>query len=135
MEFIADYGLFLAKVITFLMAAVVLVALVRAANDKGGQKGSLKLTDLTDSFKTYRQSLEQHLYNESSLKAREKDEKKAKKKEEKAQKAAAKKQTDQPAQRDPQLFVLTFKGSIDAREVEALREEVTAILSVSDRTR
>ncbi|OOE97724.1 protease SohB [Salinivibrio sp. MA351] len=131
MEFIADYGLFLAKVVTFLMAAVVLVALLRAANDKGGQKGSLKLTDLTDSFKTYRQSLEHHLYNESSLKARDKDEKKAKKKEEKVQKAAAKKQTAQPTQRDPQLFVLTFKGSIDAREVEALREEVTAILSVA----
>jgi serine protease SohB len=131
LEFIADYGLFLAKVVTFLMAAVVLVALLRAANDKGGQKGSLKLTDLTDSFKTYRQSLEHHLYNESSLKARDKDEKKAKKKEEKAQKAAAKKQTAQPTQRDPQLFVLTFKGSIDAREVEALREEVTAILSVA----
>lgn len=131
MEFIADYGLFLAKVVTFLMAAVVLVALLRAANDKGGQKGSLKLTDLTDSFKTYRQSLEHHLYNESSLKARDKDEKKAKKKEEKAQKAAAKKQTAQPTQHDPQLFVLTFKGSIDAREVEALREEVTAILSVA----
>ncbi|MPX91525.1 MULTISPECIES: protease SohB [unclassified Salinivibrio] len=131
MDFIADYGLFLAKVVTFLLAAFVLVALVRAASDKGGQKGSLKLTDLTERFKHYRQSLEQHLYNESSLKAREKDEKKAKKKEEKAQKAAAKKQNEPSAQRDPQLFVIHFKGSIDAREVEALREEVTAILSVA----
>lgn len=131
LEFIADYGLFLAKVITFLVAAVVLVALVRAANDKGGQKGSLKITDLTESFKHHREALEHHLYNEAELKARDKAEKKAKKAEKKAQKAAAKKDSEHNSSREPRLFVLTFKGSIDAREVDGLREEISAILAVA----
>ena len=33
--------------------------------------------------------------------------------------------------REPHLFVLDFKGSIDAKEVASLREEVTAILAVA----
>ena len=59
-----------------------------------------------------------------------KNQKKKNKQEAKAAKARAKRGDAAPAGK-PTLYVLDFKGSIDAHEVSALREEVTAVLAVA----
>lgn len=51
----------------------------------------------------------------------------------KAYKAWSKKQKQQDEPKD-RLFVLDFNGSMDAHEVEALREEITAVLAVATAT-
>lgn len=131
MEFVVDYGLFLAKVLTFLIAAVVLIVLAKNAGGRSSQKGELEVTNLTDKYKSLTKEMESHLFDESVLKARQKAEKKEEKQKKKEQKAAAKSGDTAAETRKPQLFVLEFKGSIDAREVTSLREEVSAILAVA----
>ncbi len=134
MEFLLDYGLFLAKVLTFAAVVIVVLILAKSAGGRQGHKGELEITNLTEKHKDLVHSMESHLYDEAALKARDKADKKAEKAKAKEAKAEAKKVTDSEALaagRKPHLFVLDFKGSIDAREVASLREEVTAILAVA----
>ncbi len=134
MEFLLEYGLFFAKVFTFVAAIVTVLIVMKALNDKSAGSGSLKIENLTEKHKDTVKELESYLYEPELLKVREKAEKKAEKLKQKEAKAAAKKsESDESAnqERKPYLFVIDFKGSIDAKEVGALRKEVTAILAVA----
>lgn len=135
MDFLFDYGLFLAKIATVVIAIVCILVLAKGLNTRqGSQKGELEVTDLTAQYKETVHQLESHLYDKPLLKAREKAEKKADKEKHKARQNEIKKAAkagDLSHTREPRLFVLDFHGSIDAREVTALREEVTAILAVA----
>ncbi|UJF19830.1 protease SohB [Vibrio sp. SS-MA-C1-2] len=135
MEFISGYGLFLAKIITFVIAIVGTIVLVKIVGGKsGGSKGELKVKNLTEQYKDRVEQLEEHLYDKAHLKAKEKAEKKAEKEQNKQKEAEIKKAAkagNLSDSRKPRLFVLDFKGSIDAREVTELREEVSAILAVA----
>lgn len=133
MEFLLDYGLFLAKIVTFVAAIVALLVIVKAVNGKG-PKGELEVTDLTEKHKETVKHLEAHLHDDAYLKAQhklEKKENKAKNKSAEKEMKKAAKAGKLEAAREPHLFVLEFKGSIDAKEVASLREEVTAILAVA----
>lgn len=90
MEFLFEYGLFFAKVLTALVAIVVLLVAVKSINHKSAAKGDLELTDLTENYRDTVHLLEQQLLNKDVLKAREKAEKKAEKAKLKEAKAAAK---------------------------------------------
>ncbi|MGF1762740.1 protease SohB [Aliivibrio kagoshimensis] len=136
MEFLFDYGLFLAKVATVVIAIVAVLVLAKLANGKGGAaKGELEVTDLSVQYKETVSQFETHLFDESLLKAKHKSEKKAAKEKEKANQKALKKSLKAgnkiETKREPRLFVLDFNGSIDAKEVASLREEVTAILAIA----
>ncbi|ATF10532.1 protease SohB [Candidatus Enterovibrio altilux] len=133
MEFLLDYGLFLAKILTFASTVIIIFAIIKNAGGKEGQKGKLTITNLTDKHKDLIHAIESHLYDDAVLKVRNKKEKKANKAKAQEVKAEAKKITDLTklvSSRNPHLFVVDFKGSIDAREVTALREEITAVLAV-----
>ena len=136
MEFLLDYGLFLAKIVTFVVAVIAILVIAKAVNGKSGAaKGELEITNLTEQHKNTVDQLEQHLHDDAFLKARDKAEKKQEKEKAKAREKEVKKASkegDLDAQREPHLFVLDFKGSIDAKEVVSLREEVTAILAVAN---
>lgn len=135
MEFLLDYGLFLAKIVTFVVAIIALVVGIKVLGGKGSTaKGELQVIDLSEKHKETVNQLEEHLHDEAYLKARHKSEAKAEK--EKAKQEAkeikkAAKSGELSDERKPHLFVLDFNGSIDAKEVASLREEVTAILAVA----
>ncbi|ELZ1260289.1 protease SohB [Vibrio fluvialis] len=135
MEFLLDYGLFLAKIATVVVALVVLLVIVKSVGGRhSAAKGELEVTNLTEQHKQTVEQLESHLHDDAFLKARDKAEKKSEKeknksREKKVKKAAKSGELD--TKRDPHLFVLDFHGSIDAKEVTSLREEVTAILAVA----
>jgi len=134
LEFLLDYGLFLAKIATVVVAIVVLLVIVKSVGGKGSAKGELEVTDLTQQNKHNVEHLEEHLHDESYLKARNKAEAKSEKEKHKAREKEVKKAAkagELEDKRDPHLFVLDFHGSIDAKEVSSLREEVTAILAVA----
>ncbi|WP_070963694.1 protease SohB [Vibrio sonorensis] len=135
MEFLLDYGLFLAKIVTLVAALIAILVVAKAVGGKSGSaKGELEVTNLTEQHKDRVEQMEHHLHDESFLKARDKAEKKSEKEKNKAREKAVKqaaKDGDLDSKREPHLFVLDFKGSIDAKEVSALREEVTAILAVA----
>ncbi|WP_440904881.1 protease SohB [Catenovulum sp. SX2] len=139
MEFLYDYGLFLAKTITFVVAIlVILVAVAQSKKSAKNKKGELELTNLSEKFKEMKDALEARLLTKEQLKHKEKAAKQAEKEAQKAAKKLAKenaKKSDDEKQTNnndkKRLFVVEFKSGIDAQEVENLREEVTAILAVA----
>lgn len=130
MEFISEYGLFVAKAITIVLAVVItLIAIMALVSKQKNKKGDLNLIDLSEQLKETKKSIEEQLLSPHQLKERHKIEKKEYKEKDKQDKKDAKKGHIKNGL--PQLYVVDFKGSIDAKEVASLREEVTAILSVA----
>ncbi len=128
LEFLYDYGLFLAKTITFVVAIIAIIAAIASTAIKQKQKkGELEVTDLSQQFKEIEDEINHSLLTKEQLKAKEKQEKKAAKEKAKAQKKAA----NNTEETENKIFVVDFKGSIDAKEVTSLREEITAILMVA----
>jgi len=137
LEFLYEYGLFLAKTITFVIAVIAIVAVIAASAIKQKhKKGELEITDLSEQFEDVEQEVIHALLNKEELKQKEKSDKKQAKEQEKKDKALAKGQAKSGADEEEgkaKVFVVDFKGSIDAKEVSSLREEVSAILSVASK--
>ncbi|CAM2887472.1 protease SohB [Vibrio rarus] len=132
MEFLLNYGLFLAKIVTFVVAIIAILVIAKSSSSKGGAKGSLEVTNLSELHENNIELMEHHLHDESFLKARDKATKKQRKEQHKARNKEIKeaaKTGELDSQRKPHLFVLDFVGSIDAKEVTQLRQEITAILA------
>lgn len=139
MEFIYEYGMFLAKAATIVIAIViVLIAITASATKQKHKKGELELVDLSEQLKSTEEDIAHHLLDKEELKAKLKADKKQAKLEAKAQKAAVKDGSNTESETTKtdkkHTFVLDFNGSIDAKEVDGLREEVTAVLSVAKPT-
>lgn len=85
MEFLFDYGLFLAKIATVVVSIIAILVAAKAVGGKStGAKGELEVTNLTEQYKDTVVELEHHLFDDAELKARAKAEKKAEKETEKA---------------------------------------------------
>lgn len=123
MDFLYEYGLFLAKAITFVFSVIaIIVAITAAAVKQKHKKGELEITDLSEQFEEIEEEVIHHLLTKDELKEKEKEDKKSAK--------AQAKSKEKPAPK-ARVFVLDFKGSIDAKEVASLREEITAVLMVA----
>lgn len=120
-EFFFSYGLFLAKVVTVLIGLVFAMAILASGRTKDTD-ASLKVTNLNGRYNDLRNRLKQFTLDKKAFKK----EMKALAKEEKKSGAA---KTDKPR---PKLFVLEFEGDIKASGVPALRDEITALLSVAE---
>ncbi|AYA40149.1 protease SohB [Xenorhabdus nematophila] len=132
MEYLSLYGLFLAKVLTVVLSIVILaVVCIGLGVRKTMHKGELRLTNLGESYKEKQRQMQQARMSEAEQKVWQKAFKKQQKIDEKQKKAAAK--TGQKGLQKPNLYVLDFKGSMDAHEVDSLREEISAILAVADK--
>lgn len=123
MEFLYEYGLFFAKALTIVVAivAVLIVVLATAVKQKS-EKGELKLTNLSEELVDLKHHIKQELYTKKQFKAYEKELKAEQKQQEKDEE-------DKPKSR---VFVIDFKGSIDAHEVSSLRREISAIIAIAD---
>ncbi|WP_047678178.1 MULTISPECIES: protease SohB [Xenorhabdus] len=131
MEYFSLYGLFLAKVVTIVLAVVILaVFCIGVSVRKTMQKGELRLTNLGESYKEKQRQMQQARMSEAEQKIWQKELKKQQKEEAKQKKAAAK--AGQKGSLKPSLYIVDFKGSMDAHEVDSLREEISAILAVAD---
>ncbi|TKB58447.1 protease SohB [Ferrimonas aestuarii] len=127
MEFLFEYGLFLAKAVTIVIAIIAVAVIVAQANrSQRPGKGELKVTDLSEQFNDYQEHLEHELLTKAQLKAKEKQ----LKKDDKAKQKQEKESVD--AERESRVFVLDFKAGIDAAEVASLREEISALLTVAN---
>ncbi len=117
-EFLADYGLFLLKVITVVVGIVAIVVVAASAGRKASHEG-LEVENLNKKHASLAESLRSAVSNKDQRK-------KAAKEKKKKDKAAAKEESARP-----RSFVIDFKGDLKASEVPSLREEVTAILDVA----
>jgi len=121
-EFFFSYGLFIAKVITALIALIFAVAIV-AGGRKKESDSELQVTNLNDKYNKLKATVLESLMDKKDFKQHEKEQAKEKKKEAKSSKVKNTK---------PKLFVLDFEGDIKASEVSTMRDEITALLSVAE---
>ena len=124
MEFLYEYGMFLAKAVTIVVAIVAVIIVVLASTVKHkSDKGELRITNLSEELEELKHSLKEELLTKKQFKAYEKQ----LKTDEKAKEKAA--EEDHKGK----VFVIDFKGSIDAAEVASLREEISAILTIAEK--
>ncbi|CAI0784303.1 protease SohB [Serratia ficaria] len=130
MEFISVYGLFLAKVATVVLAIAALAVLaVSLGQRKNRQKGELQLTDLGEQYREMQREMRLARMGDAEQKIWSKQFKKQTKADGKLKKQRAKSGAVEVTK--PCLYVLDFKGSMDAHEVTSLREEISAVLAAA----
>ncbi len=136
MEFLSEYGLFLLKAITIVLAILAIAGGIFSLSmrqHKGKRDESLELTSLNEKYDNMHDALKQSLMDPQMQKLAAKAEKKKKKEEAKQKKKEAKKQIkeDQPLETKKRLFVLDFDGDIKATPVSTMREEISALLTLA----
>lgn len=141
MEFLSEYGLFLAKVVTLVVAFIVVIGALISAGSRGKRaanagKGSITIVRLNDELDDMRDSMKKSVLDKAQFKQEQKLEKKRHKQEEKERKKQSKAlvnkaQDEAPEEVKKRVYVIDFNGDIEASEVESLREEITAILSLA----
>ncbi|HNP36378.1 MAG TPA: protease SohB [Woeseiaceae bacterium] len=117
-QFFIEYGLFLLKSVTIVIALIILIAVAATAGRKGSHEG-LEVESLNKKFQALAHTLRLAVLNKSEQKKQAKQEKKR-------QKAAGKNASNRR-----RSFVIDFKGDLKASAVPSLREEVSAILDVA----
>ena len=117
-DFFFNYGLFLVKVLTIVVAIVIIIGVAASAGRKAHQEG-LEVEDLNKKYKALASALRKAVLKKD-------EQKKEAKAEKKREKAAAKESSDRP-----RSFVINFKGDLKASALPALREEVSAVLDVA----
>jgi serine protease SohB len=129
LEFLLEYGLFLAKSVTILISIIVVLVFIVGLGHKNKQaeKGHIEVKSINDGVNNLTHSLKQMVLDPESQKIEFKSEKKKAKEDQKTRKKEAK---EGVAKRN-RVFVIDFEGDVQASAVEGLREEVTAILSVA----
>jgi serine protease SohB len=133
LEFLYEYGLFVAKAVTLVIAFIVVVStIVGLASKQKHGKGQLEIVSISEQLKDITNYAKQVLFDKNALKKLAKEQKKEAKAKNKAKNKA--KITEQGEESEKsRLYVIDFKGSMDANEVEHLREEITAILCVANK--
>ena len=123
MEWMTDYGLFLAKTLTVVVAVVVVVGFVAftARRSQAARKygPSVQVTHLNRHYRRMAVAFERAALSRKAFRLRRK-----------ADKAERKRLASAEGGRR-RIFVLDFEGDLRARGVSALRSEVTTILAVA----
>ena len=115
MEFLYEYGLFLAKAATLVIAVILIIGAIAgaAASKSKVKKGQLQLIDLSEQNQLQTNELQHELLDKKQYKRWQKE------------------QSKHDSSAEKRLFVVDFHGSMDARETDSLREEISAILAVA----
>ena len=113
MNYLIEYAMFLAKALTIVVAiGAVIAMIVMAAVKPKSHKGELSFDDLSKEHQDLIEGLQQEMLDKKAFKLWKKEQKSS-------------------DQNRPKLFVVDFNGSMDAHEVDALREEITAVIAVA----
>lgn len=117
-EYLLQYGLFLAQVATLVVGIGVIIAIIANVARREREEERLEIKDLNQRFKTMELTLKRGMLPKKAYKAEAKTAKKQR---------SAKKDEG----RKPRIFVINFRGDIRASAVASLREEVSAILTLA----
>lgn len=123
-EFFINYGLFLAKTITIVVAilAVMLFSVFLASRKQAYRKESIEIKKINKKYSDIAMAMNANMLHKEGLKKYLKDEKEKLKELVKDIKDGVHKK---------RIYVLNFYGDIRASAVSSLREEITAILMVA----
>lgn len=117
-EFLMNYGLFLAKTLTFAVVFITALIMLGVMKKTRLAEDGLKLTSLNEQFDRHREQLLDELLDKKTRKNQLKTQKKIEKNHEKNLR--------------PRMFVMDFDGDIEASGVDMLREQISAILQVAE---
>lgn len=132
MEFLLDYGLFLAKIVTLVVAVVVVISVIFGNSQKGkhgSERGHLEITPLNKQFDELKEAMMLATVSDAGQKLEQKRLQKEKKKQLAADKKSLKRSDVSKNKPRSKVFVLKFDGNISASAVTNLREEITAVLT------
>lgn len=119
-EFLLDYGLFLAKVLTFVIALASLIVLSsRLAGRRREPEPTLKIVKINERYARYREALERAMLSKHAVRAARRVRRNT---ERDLGKSATRKR----------IFVLDFEGDLSASAAACLAQEVTAVLMVAN---
>ena len=142
MEFLYELGLFAAQTLLIVIAIVaVILVLAGAAGQKGKSpdEGYIEVKSINDRFELYTAAIRDLSETDEASKLRAKHDKKSAKAKAKAEKTRLKASSKESlesldiASERPRTFVLDFEGDVMASQVDALREEISAILPNAQR--
>lgn len=136
MDYLFDYLIFLAEVVTVVVAIIAVLAAIGSlgARRAHGPSGHLEVRKLNEALDGLRNSVRAAMIDPGQLKKQQRSEAKT----EKAKKKAAQKDqagqqtgTEDAGSAEKRLFVVDFKGDLQANAVKHLRTEITAILTMA----
>ncbi|VFP79745.1 protease SohB [Candidatus Erwinia haradaeae] len=135
MDLLSFYGLFLAKTVTVIASLAILMLIIPTIKKRNNSRaGKLTLTRSDKYYYEVQNRMRLEKMNQFQQKLWKKEQKKKEQKEAKYAKKHTKSiNTTNNNQEKSTLYIIDFKGSIDAREVSSLRKEVSAILSVAEK--
>ncbi len=119
MEFLADYGLFLAKTLTLVVAVALIFGFLATLSKRVADSESLQVDNLNRRYRSLASTLKGAALGKRELKALLK-----------AHKDSDKSRRKSGATR-PRTFVIDFKGDLRATGTTALREEINAVIGVA----
>jgi len=127
LEFLSEYGLFLAKTLTVVAAVLIIMtaAVANAMKQKKEGKGAIMVTHLNEELDHLSDAIKNVVENEQFLKDAAKAEKKKLK-----QKKKALKKSGNAEEEKKRLYVIDFDGDPKASQVEELRQAITAVLAM-----
>ncbi len=124
MDYVAQYGLFLAKAVTGVAALLFIVWFLGRQKETGRRDGRLEVRPLNRHYQRLQQALrrKETAQDWRACLAQWRQRREKRRQDEARQEAEAKR---------PRLFVLDFSGDLRASAVDALREEVSAVIQAA----
>ena len=125
MDFLIEYGMFLAKALTIIISIGAVLSMIVSASQKtnrGEDNGEIEILPLNMDFEKTKNKLRIATVEESEKKIERK----------KIKKEFKNKNAFNPKSKR-RVYVVNFEGNIAASAVDNLREEITAILSVANK--
>lgn len=119
LEYAFDYGLFLAKLGTVVVAIVVVGGFIISEMRRGAEQRGLTVEHLNRRFEELGDTVSRAVLGKAQFKQTAK------------QRKAERKELDKKGSQRRRVFVIDFKGDIRATATTSLREEVSAILAVA----
>ncbi len=129
-DLLLQYGLFLAKVVTVVIAALFIIITIANVGERRrhhDEDGDIEVMRLNERFEHFANTLRMTILDKSALKSYFKSEK------DQAKADAKKDKKKTEAETKKRLYVINFNGDIRASATENLRQEITAVLSIADK--
>jgi serine protease SohB len=121
-----EYGLFLAKAVTLVVAILIVIGgmVALGQRQKSQPKGHIEVTKLNEMFEEQHDIMREAVEDPELLKKHLKEEKKQKKK-------AEKEKGESAAEAKARTYLIRFYGDIKASAVDSLREEISSVLTMA----
>ncbi|MEX2366862.1 MAG: protease SohB, partial [Pseudohongiellaceae bacterium] len=131
-EFFSEYGIFLAKTITLVLALVFLMAagVSTAMKGKKEARGHLEVTHLNQEIDNQKKQIRQAIDDKHLLKLQAREDKRNTKNKNREKKKLLK--NNSAPEPEKRVFVINFEGDLKASQVENLRHVITSVLTLAN---